>query len=314
MSQTDALSDLLNTIELNAHTYFCNHFNKPWGIEITSKDVGIFHIVVDGICWLQEPGKQIVKLMPGDIVLFPTGGAHWISYSPGNDRLDGDYVVSKMQLGENVFSHEQTEGIAADRLNTLLCGQFSYDHSFSHPFLKELPCFIHLQIRNKPRYEWLSNITRHLAQEALNMTPGSSIMVDKLTEVMFIQIMREYMESLEASNQEGFFRALKDPQVGLALNLIHADEAGEERVETLRAKVGLSKTAFTERFTELVGMAPKSYILNLRMHKARNLLETTQLNMARIAEKAGYSSEAAFSKAFKQYHQITPGKVRKASS
>lgn len=109
-----------------------------------------------------------------------------------------------------------------------------------------------------------------------------------------------------------YLSALSDAKIGPALNLIHAEELAEKSVEALANAVALSRSAFTERFNKLVGESPKTYLVNWRMQKAKSKLEQTKLNMHNIAEAAGYASEAAFSKAFKQHFNVTPGSIRKS--
>jgi len=107
--------------------------------------------------------------------------------------------------------------------------------------------------------------------------------------------------------------ALSDSKIGPSLNQIHAEEHAEWTVEKLANEAALSRSAFTERFIKLVGESPKTYLINWRMQKAKSKLESTELSMYEIAESAGYSSEAAFNKAFKQYFYATPGSLRKNS-
>ena len=307
---TDALTDILKTIRLNAHTYFCSDFAAPWGMEIPHSPEGLFHIVVEGQCWLQQGQDSLPLLLrAGDIVAFPTGGAHWISDSLGGDKLPGPEVVSRILDGSNPFAPADEQQPAQ---TTLLCGSFSYDTTIKHPFLRDLPCFILISARETPELAWLRNLVTVLADEARTPTPGSQVMTDRLTEVLFIQLMRTNMHA--NGGQHGYLAALADPQIGAALNLIHAEEHAQWTVERLGDAVALSRSAFTERFARMVGMPPKNYLVNWRMQKARDRLTDSKSPMIDVAETAGYSSEAAFSKAFKQFYGITPGKLRRNPS
>ena len=136
-------------------------------------------------------------------------------------------------------------------------------------------------------------------------------MVDRLTEVLFIQLLRIYMQ--EHQHEEGYLIALHDTKIGKALNLIHNEHNTLCTVNMLADAAALSRSAFTERFTRLVGESPKSYLMNWRMQRAKALLKESNLVMQSIAEQTGYSSEAAFSKAFKQMFNISPGAFRKQS-
>lgn len=302
----DALADVLKTISLSGDTYFCSDFTGPWGMQVEPGSEGLFHVVVEGQCWLQTASGEPFKLDAGDIVAFPTGGAHWIGDTPDSPRLPGNQVVESILSGDNPF---QTDQSSSNHQNTLLCGSFTYDTSVDHPFLKDLPCFIHISAQQSPELDWLRGLIDVLANESRTVTPGSGIMVDKLTEILFIQLMRFHMN--KKANQLGYIAALADSQIGKALNLIHGEIQAQLSVERLGEAVALSRTAFTEKFSRMVGMTPKSYLVNWRMQKARRQLQSSELSMYEIAEMAGYSSEAAFSKAFKQFFEITPGQVRR---
>ena len=304
----DALSDILKTIRLHASTYFCSDFNTPWGMEISQVSSGLFHVIVEGECWLKLPNNlQSIHMNEGDIVAFPTGGAHSISDQPTSEKQPGPVVIEKILNGENPFY--DLGGRPHSGQQTLMCGSFDYDASISHPFLKALPCFIHIRANETPELGWLRELVAVLSRESRQPSPGSSVVVDRLTEVLFIQLLRHYVRQ-ESSNL-GYLSALSDAKVGRALNLIHGEERAQWSVETLGKEVALSRSAFTDRFTKRVGLSPKTYLMNWRMQKARSKLEHTELSMFDIAQSAGYSSEAAFSKAFKALFEITPGSLRK---
>ena len=321
----DALADVLKAIRLSADTYFCTDFSAPWGMEIEESQQGMFHIVVENSCWLKQVKEEgpPLHLATGDIVAFPTGGAHWISDTPASPRLPGSSVVEHILNGVNPFKQRAVEGRIGktgteenqnedlDSATTLLCGSFSYDSSMDHPFVKDLPCFIHIKAAETPELAWLRSLVMVLAHESRQPSPGSSVMVDRLTEVLFIQLMRTYMT--RSSGNVGYIAALADLHIGSALNLIHSEAKAYWSVERLGEAVSLSRTAFTEKFSRMVGMPPKTYLINWRMQKAKTQLEHSDKAMIDIAESAGYSSEAAFSKAFKQYYQRPPGQVRRHS-
>ena len=308
----DALADILKTLRLSANTYFCNDFSSPWGIEVENMNNGMFHVVVSGSCWLtlNKNKEKKVRLDTGDIVAFPTGGYHGISDMPESEYLSANEVLNKLQHQQNPFSCCEEK---PDNITSLMCGSFSYDSSLNHPFLRDLPCFIHIKAAETPELEWLRMLMRVLACESKNPSPGSSVMLDRLTEVLFIQLLRTHINNIPEDSCNGtcYLSALNDPQIGQALNLIHSENKATLSVEQLGNKVAMSRTAFTEKFSQLVGIPPKAYLLNWRMQKAKNQLQTSTLSMYDIAEHAGYSSEAAFSKAFKNFFNETPGKVRK---
>ena len=312
---TDTLADVLKTIRLSGSAYFCSDFTSPWGMDIAASEQGMFHVVVNGSCYLQLNNSEVVlPLQQGDIVAFPTGGAHWISDHEKSLRLPGAEVVEKILAGNNPFINPGfDQKNSPSKSSTLLCGSFVYDQSIKHPFLNDLPCFIHIKAEETSELEWLRNLVGVLSSETRNPTPGSSLIVDRLTEILFIQLMRHHMQCLmERGNRDmGYMVALGDPQIGKALNLIHGEQDAVLTVERLADAVALSRTAFSEKFSRMVGMTAKSYLLNWRMQRAKTDLQESNLKMVTVAENAGYASEASFSKAFKSFFSLTPGQFRK---
>jgi AraC-like DNA-binding protein len=308
----DALADILKTLRISAKTFSCNDFSSPWGMQVDKSDIGLFHIIISGSCWLTLTEDKKIRLDTGDIVAFPTGGSHSISDMPESTCLPGDEVVAQLLNQQNPFSCNAQK---KDNITSLMCGSFTHDTSLNHPFLRDLPCFIHIKAVETPELEWLRMLTKVLACESRTPSPGSTVIIDRLTEVLFIQLLRTHIKNNSLKNCDNggacYLSALNDPQIGQALNLIHNDEKATLTVEKLGSSVAMSRTAFTDKFSKLIGIPPKTYLLNWRMQKAKTRLEASKEPMFTIAQYAGYSSEAAFSKAFKHLFNETPGKVRK---
>jgi len=303
----DALADILKAIRLHTSTYFCSDFNTNWGMDIPHSDSGLFHVIVEGKCYVKIQNRDDpIHMNEGDIVAFPTGGAHWISNQAESEKREGGKVVEQILAGNNPFYNEES---TVKNKQTLLCGAFDYDTSISHPFLRDLPCFIHIQANESSEFVWLKELVSVLAKESKFPSPGSSVIIDRLTEVLFIQILRSYVQ--RDQSKLNYMSALHDTKIGPILNQIHAEEEAQWTVEKLANEAALSRSAFTERFIRLVGESPKTYLINWRMQKAKTELESTDLSMFKISESAGYSSESAFSKAFKQYFNVAPGTYRK---
>ena len=306
----DALSDILKTIRLHTSTYFCSHFNTHWGMDIDKRESGLFHVLMEGSCWLKAANQnEPVRINEGDIVAFPTGGAHWIGDNLESERLPGNEAVNRIVSGDNPFYKAADHPHSSIR-NTLMCGAFEYDSSIRHPLIKGLPCFIHIKANDNIDIGWLKTLIQVLSSETRQPSPGSTIVSDRLTEILFIQLLRLYM--INNKHENGYLHALADTRIGKVLNLIHNEQENLWTVNTLADQAALSRSAFTERFTRMVGESPKSYLMNWRMQRARRLLNESKLSMHAIAEKAGYASEAAFSKAFKQNFGISPGAYRRS--
>lgn len=302
----DVLTDVLRVLQLRTNTYFCTEFQGPLGMLIPKGEAGGFHAVIAGECWITLDNNTEICLSAGDIVAFPTGASHAIGSSKidGNKEfhyLHGQDVVNQVNAGDNPFS-------TGEKNITLLCGSFEYDSTIQHPFLKELPCFIHIR-QEENSEKWLHPFIEALASEIRDKKPGSAVVVNSLTEILFVQLMRVYIHQSK-NNQLPYMSALIHPQIGTALSYIHQDINAVLTVEKLADIMAMSRTTFTDKFTKVVGIPPKRYIIELRMQKTRSQLRLGQATMITIVEDAGYHSEAAFSKAYKNFFGEAPGKTK----
>lgn len=340
ISTGDALASILRTINLTANTYICQCVGSPWYLQMQYLPQGIFHVVLEGECYLREASIEKPRLLKaGDVVAFPTGGAHWISDSFESEKPLLDKLVRVGDTGElmllksgevtafptgsdqwkNPNHHdrdfESKPKTKAKETNetttTLLSGTLSYDTTLNHPFLKDLPCFITISSTEDTGLSSLPMLTSLLEQESKEVSPGSSMVLDRLTEILFVQLMRAHVQQMDKPT--GYLAALSDPKIGLALNLIHSETTEGWTIESLSKAVALSRTAFTIKFSDLVGTNPKNYLTSMRMLNAKAKLEYSEASMLSIAEEAGYSSEASFSKAIKKQFGLTPGQIRRAA-
>lgn len=279
---------------------------------------GVFHAVLQGRCYLRQGGNpDAIALEKGDVIAFPTGANHKIGSSPEGLKLRADNVI-RIQDDDDVmvfkhgavnFSPREPDD-QASRSTCWLSGTISYDTSIHHPLLKELPCFIHVNEGEQDARKILQSVVTVLVSESGVDTPGATLTRDRLTEVLFLQMLRSYVR--QSNQPEGYFAALSDPHIGEALNLIHSADDGTLTVETLCRAAAMSRTRFNARFSEMVGETPKAYLTNSRLLRAKTNLQHSQSSISRIAQAAGYSSDSSFSKAIKKYFGATPGELRKA--
>jgi transcriptional regulator GlxA family with amidase domain len=146
--------------------------------------------------------------------------------------------------------------------------------------------------------------------EAHGSQPGAETVITRLSEVLFLQVVRDYLSSL-GETSSGWLSALRDPQIGQALALIHHQPEERWTVESLAHRVGLSRSALSGKFTRLVGLPPLRYLTDVRLTKAAALLRTQPATLNAIALSVGYDSEVAFSKAFKRGFGTAPGAYRR---
>jgi len=299
----DVLSDILRAIRLYGSSYFCVEFSAPWGLDEPKSECGTFHVVVRGSAWVTtSEHNSPIFLSAGDIIAFPTGLPHQISGEVGCKLMPGSNALEIIRQNKNPFSNGQN-------VVTILCGYFKYEKHTIFPLLRDMPAMLHIKSDGEPELAWLNNLVKVLASESRLVHPGSSVVVDRLTEVLVIQMLRWHINNKR--NSQGYFQALADEKLSRALSLIHKHPRKDWTLECLGRAVGMSRTAFTNRFTSIVGVGPITYLTQWRMHIANTLLAESNESMLNIAEQVGYKSEAAFGRAFKKVIGVSPGKVRK---
>ena len=299
----DALTDILELIQLKSAVYFRSDFASPWGMEVPAGAFAQFHMVVRGRCQLKLRGASIADLESGDIVLFPHGQAHWLADSAKSKRRNGMEVVQAVVSGEAIFKGE-------GRLTNLICGHFEFDRSLKHPFVGALPGVIVIKGMEQQEMFALQQITNLLITEADSGKAGSQLIARRLAEVLFIKVIRCYLNQ-EGTHAPVFLRALQNDKISTALTLIHRSPEWHWTVEALARKAGMSRTSFANQFRQLVGDTPLNYLTNWRIQKAKQLLKNTGESISEISEKVGYQSEAAFSRVFKKRVASTPLQFRK---
>ena len=303
----DVLSQILRTLKLFGSLYFRTDLSAPWGLEVPLDAQAVrFHVVVQGTCWLRlARASQAVRLTTGDLALVPHGQAHQLSdanSTPCRPLLD---VLQEQQFaGHGVLQYG-----GGGALTQLVCGYFGFDSEASHPLLESLPEPLILRRAQTQPDHWLSAIIQLVTQEAGSDQLGASVLVDRLSEVLFIQILRAYIAM--APERTSYLAALGDAYIGQALQVVHQQPAHRWTVQTLAQTVGLSRSAFAARFTQLMGMPPLHYLTRWRIELAKGALEMSRESVPRIAEQVGYRSEAAFITVFKRYVGCTPSAYRR---
>ncbi|MDP3307075.1 AraC family transcriptional regulator [Methylotenera sp.] len=302
----DALTDILKSLRLSGGVYFRCELSAPWGMDIGQTSVAEFHLVARGRCWLKVAGKEsTICLEAGDVVVFPHGHAHVLLDAPESVALSMEAVIGSQKIenyGPVVYGGG---GVPAN----ILCGYFEFDRKIHSPLLDALPLFIHIKGADATELSWLQTTVNFICHETRASGHGTEAVVNRLVEVLFIQIMRAYIT--QSTMPLGVLSAIADAKVGLALNAMHQKPEYNWTLDELAQQAGMSRTAFSQRFHALAGQTPMYYLTMWRMQKAKNMLESGNMTMSSIAEQAGYQSEASFSKAFKKCMGVSPGACRR---
>jgi transcriptional regulator GlxA family with amidase domain len=187
------------------------------------------------------------------------------------------------------------------------------DRPEGNPLTSALPPMLRFDTRRDAAGAWMRSSLEFAAAEIAVRRAGSEILLAKLSELLFVETLRNYVEALP-EEQTGWLAGLKDPFVSRALSLLHKRVGKEWTVDELGREVGLSRSGLADRFTRLIGEPPMRYLARWRLQVAAQQLRDSDMPLVRIAEQVGYESEAAFNRAFKRSFGVPPARWRKAVS
>ncbi|NKB57931.1 MAG: helix-turn-helix domain-containing protein [Alphaproteobacteria bacterium] len=305
----DLLSDILNLMQLSGTLYFRTSFTAPWGIQVPQfENVSRFHYVHRGRCFAHVKGqKETVALEQGDLIIITRGAQHTLSDPVDADAQTVDRVVEisgfsgrgALIYGEAGAGHE----------TQLICGHFAFDPGARHILLDALPAYLLIKDYGKSTPDWLDDTLKIIGGEAGNDGLGSDLIALKLSEIIFTQAIRKYL-STDGRTRAGL-AGFSDSQICRALEAIHSEPSKSWTVEDLARVAGLSRTSFSNRFSELLDHTPLNYLTAWRMQIARRLLIDSELPIIEVAEQSGYRSEAAFGRVFKRHFEIPPASYRR---
>ncbi len=301
----DVLTDVLTTFELKGWLSSRRELAPPWRYDFAPSKDSMFHVLSFGGAYLQIEGAAApIRVEDGDVLLFPTGHPHSLYDNPLSPLTRIVHLDYNPQRGHQVVD---SEGEGSKLL--MLCGAFHFAYPSAFPLLHRLPKLIHISGAQGRLEQGFADIVRLIARESASQRPGAEVVLRRLSELLFIQIIRLWIDQ-QAEASVGWVAALRDQPISAALGLIHQSPERRWKVKDLANVAALSRSAFSARFTELVGEPPMTYLTRWRMLRATRLLKN-EVSMEIIAELLIYESEAAFRKAFKREIGIPPAQYRK---
>ena len=306
----DVLTDVLRTVRLQNTCYGRFELTAPWGIEVEVSDPrsSHFYVVSCGSGWLDVDGSsQPVPMADGDLVLLPKGGRHVLRDDPGSRAVP----INQILAGDHGASGHVFRYGGAGAPASIVAGHFTFEDGISSALVESLPPLIHVKSDGGAMVQWLQVTLEFLTTEAEMAQPGAETVVSRLADILFVQALRAHMASLPDCSR-GWLRALKDPPMATALRLMHEHPEQPWTVEALANQVAMSRSAFAERFTRLVGEAPLGYLTRWRMQKGARLMRDSDATLGAIARAVGYETESAFGKAFRRHRGTSPGAYREA--
>ncbi len=306
----DVLSDILDVLRLRGTLYFRTSFSPPFAVAVPHLgQAARFHIAAQGGCHVRVAGEHDVILNSGDMILIPNGREHVLC-----DEIDTkpaaleDVLAQSGYSGEGVLVHGGTALPNAD--TKLICGHFTFADGADHPLLRALPDFLLVTAEMRASAPLLDELLRLIIRQMFAQTPGTQASVIRLSEVLFIEVIR--CCAAVDTNIGSIISAMADTPIGTALGLLHHNPEKRWSLDTLARGVGMSRSRFAHRFQNVIGCAPMSYLSNLRLQRAMNLLTDTTTPVQVVASQVGYQSPAAFSRAFSDRYGCSPRQIRHA--
>ena len=326
----DTLSDVLRADRLRGAVFYYVDGSSPWVAEAPPAQELIpaimpgaehmieFHAVAEGSCWAAIVGEPPVQLHERDVILFPQGDPHVMSSAPGM-RSPGTakaflFVPPPPQLPSALSLHgsevttARLDGGGRDRA-TIVCGFLGLDARPFNPLLAALPRVLHVSGATLGPDSWVASFLRAAVVESNQRRPGGEAVLERMSEMLFVEVLRRYVDSLPAG-QAGWLAGMRDPSVGRVLGLLHEKPEAPWTLERLADEAAMSRSTLHERFVHFIGQPPMQYLTRWRMQMAAKLLHDTKAKLIEVALGVGYESEAAFSRAFKRTVGVAPGAWR----
>lgn len=308
----DLLSDILVHLKMKGTLYFRTSFTSPWSVRVpTYSNVARFHYVHQGRCLVRVEGDPTpVPIEQGDLIIITRGAAHTIF----SDQLDEHPIAELDQVIEQSgFTGHGTlvyGEFGRNHETQLVCGHYAFDGRSTHPIIEALPSFIHIRDYEDSSASWLENTLRVIGAEAGRQNLGSDLISQKLSEIVFTQVLRTYLETQGSANPA--LAGYTDKRITRALKAIHSEPRHHWTLESLASTAGMSRTSFATTFTRYLSLSPLAYLTQWRMELARQKLLDTNESLIEIAAHAGYQSESAFSRVFKKHYEVAPATYRRA--
>lgn len=314
----DALSEVLRVVRLNSAVFFSARFSAPWcfaspeasnvmhTLQPGAERLVIFHLLTEGECRVEVEGAPVDVLRAGEIIVFPHGDSHLMASGAEVERAPPADLPRLLRRGPR-----EVRFGGGGAVTRFTCGYLSCDPRLCRPILNALPRVLKVSLRGPRHSDWLETSIQYALAEAASPRPGGAGVLAKLSEVLFIETLRRYMEQLPPEHT-GWLAGVRDRVVGQALAQLHARPAHPWTVEALASECAISRSVLAERFTHYVGQSPMHYLTRWRLALAADMLQSSSLSISHVAQDVGYETDPAFSRAFRREFGVPPAAWRGA--
>lgn len=296
----DPLSLIIDDMRFDGVVFVSTELSAPWSLRLHTPGLASFHIVTEGQAWLLREGQDAVALQTGDLIVLPAGCEHWVQDRPTPSHSSHDLMPQLHRL--------DTEPLVlggGGAVTHMISGHARFDVHMAAPLVSALPSLMHIRGLGEAPPPWLAIGLQFLAQEVMSPRPGQQAIINRLGDILFMECLRDYVTSLPEGS-DNWLAALKDRALSTALACMHRNPAHNWTVPELAQQACLSRSAFADRFGQTLGEPPLTYLTRHRMRLAARQLASTTAPVSKVADQVGYTSEAAFSQAFKREYGLSP--------
>ena len=300
----DLLSHVLDVSGVRGTVAARVEAGRHWGFTWNNIQGAAVHTVTAGVVWLSLPGRPPLELMPGDVVLLPTGMDHSLSSAPGVITPPCEYAAAgRTQPADGALRFGD-----GDVQTHILSASYTHDPAVTLQIMRLLPEVVHLRADHGG--SCLADTVRLLGRELTYPQMGASVVLNRLVDILLVQLLRVWLAVQATPLQGSWLGVLTDPQMAEALSKLHQQPERSWTTEGLAAELGISRATLARRFQAVVGQSPVDYLTQWRMDLAARRLQDTDESLEEVAEAVGYTSVYAFSRAFSRERAQSPGRYR----
>jgi AraC-like DNA-binding protein len=306
---TDPIAEALGSLGVHSSVFCLSEFRAPWGFRVDGAGIAKFHMVLEGAAWLRLGIEAPHLVGAGDLVLIPRGQTHTMSDEPASAVTGLDQLLLEHPLEDGVRLRCGGSGA----LTRVLCGGFSVGGPGLAELLGLVPDILVVDGQSLAATSWLAPVLSAIEDEVATARPGAGAIQSKIADVFVAQAVRSWLIGADQAGVLPVALLSGDEAIRDAMNQVRNDLRAQWTIDKLASNVGLSRTAFVERFRKAVGDSPMHYVSRLRLSAAAGLLITTRQSVHEVALATGYENDASLSKAFRREFGVAPGTYRAAA-